>query len=315
MVPDEYEVWVCDRHDPCIGGLSGCMTAVMTDSDAASLVQCTSDIATQLEELGFDLESDSGAFYASDALESICDLVQQYTRCLPAACCDFQRASLMNSTIGQIFASHGYSCEAQCGHDWLCYAYNEQYGQFEPLGLNSRLQFVKDNMNSSNVSISHNHQVESWSNFDGTSLRSKLGHGVGRVTSDASQLRLSTAARGLASYMRASVDEWDGTRGGSTWPTFDLKKNYDTRKISAGFWSSRQLFDLASKGAVKAASSSSFSSPSFRRLLDTGGQVSVEVEKRRILKLRMLHEEGLITKDEMTRGIDAVISSITADAD
>ena len=151
------------------------------------------------------------------------------------------------------------------------------------------------------------------------SRRSKPGGGVGRVTSDASLLRLSAAARGLASTMRASVDEWSDTamrhealrakravksrspdmrppemrttRGGSARPTV-------TWKNSAAFRPPWQHFDRAIKDALNSVSSS-------------GGQVSVEVEKRRILELRMLHEEGLITKDEMTRGIDAVISSIT----
>ena len=137
---------------------------------------------------------------------------------------------------------------------------------------------------------------------------------MGRVTSDASLLRLSAAARGLASTMRASVDEWSDmamgrealraeravksrspdmgqTRGGFARPAFDLKTIFDTGKNSAAFH--RAIKDGADN------------------LRDNGGQVSVDVEKRRILKLRMLHEEGLITKDEMTRGIDAVISSIT----
>ena len=141
------------------------------------------------------------------------------------------------------------------------------------------------------------------------------------MTSDASLLRLSAAARGLASTMRASVDEWSDaamrhealrakravksrspdmrppemrtTRGGSARPTV-------TWKNSAAFQPPWQRFDRAIKDALNSVSSS-------------GGQVGVEVEKRRILKLRMLHEEGLITKDEMTRGIDAVISSIATD--
>ena len=66
--------------------------------------------------------------------------------------------------------------------------------------------------------------------------------------------------------------------------------------------------------ATASIPSSTFASPrSLPTCTDAGGQVSVEVEKQRILKLRMLHEEGLITTDEMTRGIAAVISSITTD--
>ena len=333
MVLDEYEVWLCDRHDPCVRGMGSCLMAMQKELQT-DLEWCTSQIEPQLDEIGSFL--DSGALYASDALERMCDLVGQYFRCFPAACCDWQVELLFNSTDNP-FASYGYPCEVQCAHDRMCYAYNEKYGQFEPLNLNSRLQFVKDvnTSNSSNVSVSNIHPVETWSSFDGSSLRSKSGGGVGRVTSDASLLRLSAAARGLASTMRASVDEWSDmamgrealraeravksrspdmgqTRGGFARPAFDLKTIFDTGKNSAAFWSPWQHFDRVIKGAVKPVSSS-FTASLLDNLLDNGGQVSVEVEKRRILKLRMLHEEGLITKDEMTRGIDAVISSIATD--
>jgi len=336
MVLDEYEVWLCDRHDPCVRGWDGCMRALGSDAEAA-VAQCASEFGPQLDEIGAYL--DSGALYAKDALERMCDLMGQYFRCFPAACCDYQVEALFNSTDNP-FAYSGYPCEVQCANDWMCYTYNENYKQFEPLSLNSRLQLVKDISNASNVSVSNNHPVESWSNFDGSTRRSKNPGGVGKVTSDASLPRLSSVVRDLASTLRASVADMATshealraeravksrapdvreTRGGSAGPTHGLKTIFDAGKNSAAFWSPWQRFDLdAIKGAVKSVSSSSFSPRSFsRRSLDTsplarhGEQVSVKVENRRILKLRMLHEQGLITKDEMTRGIEVVISSIAA---
>ena len=31
MVLDEYEVWLCDRHDACVRGMGGCMMAMQKE--------------------------------------------------------------------------------------------------------------------------------------------------------------------------------------------------------------------------------------------------------------------------------------------
>ena len=172
MVLDEYEVWLCDRHDPCVRGMRGCVMG--TDQ---AFYQCSSEFGPQLEETSSLMYS--GALNAFDGLERLCDVVGQYHRCLPAACCEASVKALRNATDNP-FALYGYPCEIQCANDWMCYAYNEKYGQFEPLSLNSRLKFVKDvnTSTSSNVSVSNIHPVESSAGWSSDPMRYGLPAGT-----------------------------------------------------------------------------------------------------------------------------------------
>ena len=173
MVEDLYEVWLCDREDPCL-----------VYSFSVQLSECLQEITVPLAyerylQHFFNESLTRENWVATDSDQStICSFVQHALACFSANECEFLSLpqNLGNDWIDQFFynvTAKLAGCNPSCGGrnspttletDMMCYVYNEEISKFLPIDISSN--FIESESQKVRSEVSRSQKVRSQNTGD-----------------------------------------------------------------------------------------------------------------------------------------------------